>query len=198
MSRGSRVMIQAQTVATAAEAAAGPPDAELVKAALAGSHGAFGELVDRHKVAVSSLVFAMTGRLGPSEEIAHETFVIAWERLAELDQRDRFRSWLYGIARNLVRRRRHDLGVIPARFALGAEVDVPCSAPSPLDRMISREDELVLQRELARIPKTYRVPLVLFYRKGKSVEKVAAALDLPKDAVKQRLSRGRKMLQQNI
>jgi hypothetical protein len=42
----------------------------------------------------------------------------------------------------------------------------------------------------------YREPLVLFYRENRSVEHVAAALDLSEDAVKQRLSRGRKILQE--
>jgi hypothetical protein len=40
--------------------------------------------------------------------------------------------------------------------------------------------------------------LVLFYREHQSVEVVAANLDLSEDAVKQRLSRGRKLLQEEV
>jgi hypothetical protein len=48
------------------------------------------------------------------------------------------------------------------------------------------------------IPESYREPLVLFYREHQSIENVAVALDLSEDAVKQRLSRGRKVLQNEV
>jgi Na+/glutamate symporter len=55
-----------------------------------------------------------------------------------------------------------------------------------------------LWRSLERIPEAFREPLVLFYRENQSVETVAANLDLSEDAVKQRLSRGRKLLQEEV
>jgi hypothetical protein len=45
---------------------------------------------------------------------------------------------------------------------------------------------------------TYREPLVLYYRDGESVARVAAELELSEDAVKQRLARGREMLRVEI
>jgi hypothetical protein len=48
------------------------------------------------------------------------------------------------------------------------------------------------------VPELYREPLVLYYREHRSVEHVAAALDLTEDAVKQRLARGRKILQERV
>ena len=63
---------------------------------------------------------------------------------------------------------------------------------------MSREEEAILWRSLERIPETYREPLVLFYRERQSVERVAEALELTQDAVKQRLSRGRKLLQEQV
>src|SRR5262245_13829056 len=80
-------------------------DAELVKAAAGGSDGAFAELVERHRGSVCALAFALTGNLAHSEEIAHESLVIAWRRLAAFDQAYPFGKWLSGIARNLVRQR---------------------------------------------------------------------------------------------
>lgn len=53
-----------------------------------------------------------------------------------------------------------------------------------------------LWRALERVPVLYREPLVLYYRENRSIEHVAGALDLTEDAVKQRLARGRKMLQE--
>src|SRR5581483_3724133 len=49
-----------------------------------------------------------------------------------------------------------------------------------------------------RVPEIYREPLVLFYREHRSIEQVAGALELSEDAVKQRLSRGRKLLHEGV
>jgi hypothetical protein len=59
-------------------------------------------------------------------------------------------------------------------------------------------EEQILWRSLERIPELYREPLVLFYREHQSIEAVAQNLDLSTDVVKQRLSRGRKMLQEQV
>ena len=51
---------------------------------------------------------------------------------------------------------------------------------------------------LSKLPETYRLPLILYYREGKSVKAVAEALELSEDAVKQRLARGRDMMQERM
>jgi hypothetical protein len=51
---------------------------------------------------------------------------------------------------------------------------------------------------LEKIPELYREPFILFYREHQSIESVAAELELSEDAVKQRLSRGRKLLQEEV
>ena len=51
---------------------------------------------------------------------------------------------------------------------------------------------------LAKLPETYRLPLVLYYREGQSVRAVAEALGISEDAVKQRLARGREMLRDRM
>src|SRR5208282_3406766 len=63
---------------------------------------------------------------------------------------------------------------------------------------IGREEEAILWRSLERIPELYREPLILFYREHQSIEQVAVELELSGDAVKQRLSRGRKLLQEEV
>ena len=76
--------------------------------------------------------------------------------------------------------------------------DSQSADPSPQDQAISREEEAILWRSLERIPENYREPLVLFYREHQSIENVATALELSEDVVKQRLSRGRKLLHEQV
>lgn len=77
-----------------------------------------------------------------------------------------------------------------------AETHAP--EPLPVEHMVSKEDAGLLWRALERIPEIYREPLVLFYREHQSIEAVAEKLELSADNVKQRLSRGRKFLQEQV
>ena len=79
-----------------------------------------------------------------------------------------------------------------------AASESPAPQPLPGEQVIIREEEAILWRSLQQIPDTYREPLVMFYREGESVESVARQLDLSEDAAKQRLSRGRKLLSEEV
>ncbi len=175
-------------------------DSELVTWSLAGNRDAFGWIVARYQSLLCSLAYSATGSLSLSEDLAQETFVAAWKQLADLREPEKLRSWLCRILRNLTYDALHRQGVEPIHKAEPLEEiqESPAPEPLPSDYTISREEEAILYRSLERIPESYREPLILYYREHQSVENVAAALDLSEDAVKQRLSRGRKLLHEQV
>lgn len=175
-------------------------DAELVNASLAGNRGAFREIVERYKHLVCSHAYSATGSLARSEEIAQETFVTAWQQLAALREPTKLRAWLCGIVHNLTRNAQRRAGRDPVHLAeaFDAANEAAAVEPSPPEQVVSREEAAILWRALEKIPEMYRVPLVLFYREQRSVENVARELELSTDAVKQRLSRGRAMLHEQV
>ncbi|NBV24504.1 MAG: sigma-70 family RNA polymerase sigma factor [Proteobacteria bacterium] len=177
-----------------------PPDAQLISACRAGDRQAFGELVGRYQSLVCSVVYSHTGSLMLSEDVAQETFLTAWKQLDELREPEKLRAWLCGIARNLTQNTLRRLGREPVQAAetLEAAQDLPAPEKPPGEQAISREEAAILWRSLERIPENYREPLVLFYREGQSVEQTAALLELNADTVKQRLSRGRKLLAEEV
>jgi hypothetical protein len=107
---------------------------------------------------------------------------------------------LCGIARHLIGSALRRRGREPAHAAEALEeaLELPSPEPMPAERAISREEESILWRSLERMAETYREPLVLFYREGQSVASVAQALELSEEVVKQRLSRGRRLLQAEV
>jgi RNA polymerase sigma factor (sigma-70 family) len=174
-------------------------DVPLVQAARAGSRQAFGELVERYKRLICSLAYGFTGSAALSEDIAQEAFIKAWEELDQLREPARFRSWICAITRRLcgVADQKEVRFVYPVSVEIPAfGADIPSMDPSPLDRMITREEVSLAWRALARVPQIYRLPLVLFYREDQSVEKGAKALGLTEETAKKRLYRGRQMLQE--
>lgn len=175
-------------------------DAELVHECLAGNREAFGVIVARYQSLICSLAYSATGSLSRSEDLSQDTFVTAWKQLPELREPARLRSWLCGIARNLISNAQRRAGREPVQFAepFGPAHEGAATEPSPPEEVITREEEAILWRALGQIPEVYREPLVLFYREHQSVAYVAQALDLSEDAVKQRLSRGRVRLQERV
>src|SRR2546423_1515321 len=171
-------------------------DSELVTQSLAGNRDAFGWIVARYQSLLCSLAYSATGSLSQSEDLAQETFVTAWKQLADLREPEKLRSWLCRISRNLTfdALRRQGREPIHKAESLQEIQESPAAEPLPSDYTISREEEAILWRSIERIPESYREPLVLYYREHQSVENVAAALGLSEDAVKQRLSAGRKLL----
>jgi RNA polymerase sigma factor (sigma-70 family) len=175
-------------------------DTQLVEWSLTGDRNAFRQIVERYQSLVCSITYNATGSLTLSEDLAQDTFVAAWKQLSELREPAHLRAWLCGITRFLVGKelRRQGREPIHAAESLEAIHDPPSPEPSPSSQAVTREEEAILWRALERIPDAYRQPLILFYREQQSVERVAIELDLTEDAVKQRLSRGRKLLHEEV
>jgi RNA polymerase sigma factor (sigma-70 family) len=117
-----------------------------------------------------------------------------------LREPEKLRAWLCGIARNLINNSLRKQGREPSHRAESLEEISESHLPEPLpvDQTISNEEQAILWRSLERISEIYREPLVLFYREHQSIEAVVQNLDLSEDAVKQRLSRGRKLLHEQV
>ncbi|HVU32491.1 MAG TPA: sigma-70 family RNA polymerase sigma factor [Opitutaceae bacterium] len=173
-------------------------DAELVTQSLAGDRHAFGRIVARYQSLVCALAYSATGNRTRSEDLAQETFVAAWRNLRDLREPSRLRSWLCGIARHTIHGDHRRLNHQPTHAADPLDAELPSVDALPTAQAVSNEEMAILWREVGRLPETYREPLVLYYREHKSVEHVAEALELTPDAVMQRLSRGRRLLQERM
>jgi len=173
-------------------------DAQLVEACLGGRTEAFETIVSRYQGLICALTYSATGRLDSSEELAQETFVRAWQSLAQLKEPAKLRPWLCSIAHNLVCNHRRSQKNAPSnRLDLDEEFPSP-SDDRPEAALLRQEDEQMIHTALAQIPDEYRQPLILFYREDLSALQVAQLLDLDEGTVRTRLHRGRKMLRRHV
>lgn len=173
-------------------------DADLVVACRAGERAAFARIVERYQRLLCSLAYAATGSLSESEDVAQEAFIVAWSEMGRLQEPAKLRPWLCGILRHKLGRLHRDRDRSTMRAAAGMEAaEGVATTDLPVPEQVGHEEEQrLLWRALAQLPETYREPLVLYYRENRSIEHVAGELDLTEDAVKQRLARGRKLLQE--
>ena len=175
-------------------------DAALVAESLEGNREAFGSIVQRYQSLICALAYNATGSLTQSEDLAQETFLTAWRQLGGLREPARLRPWLCRIVRNLTydSLRRQGREPMDAAEPLEAALGAHAHEPSPSEGAMTREEEAILWRSLEHLPGACREPLILFYRENRSIASVAASLELSEDAVKQRLSRGRKLLADQV
>lgn len=114
-------------------------------------------------------------------DAVQETLMRGWEKLHTLREKEYFRTWLTRILINqcysMIRRRRFFLPLDSART-----VAAPESADPDLHDAIAALDNKL------------RLPIVLHYMEGYSVEEIAEMLCVPSGTVKTRLMRGRKLL----
>ena len=175
-------------------------DAELIRQSRKGDETAYGQVVQKYQSLVCSVAYNRCGDLTLSEDLAQEAFIQAWKKLADLSDATKFKSWICTIVRNLASRtlEKSSRNVAAGATRLDAVVEPASAATDPIENIISAEQEKLVWQALAGIPENYREPMILFYREDQSVVRVAEALEISTDAVKQRLSRGRKFLQEQL
>jgi RNA polymerase sigma factor (sigma-70 family) len=149
---------------------------------------------------ICALAYSACGNVGRSEDIAQEIFITAWRRLGSLQEPARFKAWLYGIARNLIHNafRQHTRNPLANARLLEEETEAAAAAGEPDEQAISKEEESILWHVLSGLPEGYREPMVLFYRQNESIPQVAEVLEISEEAVRQRLSRGRALLNERV
>jgi RNA polymerase sigma factor (sigma-70 family) len=175
-------------------------DAELVIASLGGDREAFGKIVTRYQRLICSLAYSSLGSLSESEDVAQEAFIEAWKKLGNLREPEKLKSWLCGILRFKVSHHRRKEARQPIHNANQLQdLDILESNDEAIEDVAMKDEEqALLWQALEAVPETYRETMILYYREHRSVEHVAYELDVSEDAVKQRLSRGRKVLQEKM
>ena len=173
---------------------------ELIRRSLEGDREAFGLIVRQYQGLVSGVTFGMTGDYHKSEDLAQETFLVAWKRLAELRDYQKLPQWFCGIARMLVRNDRSKNAAKPTTISCDMKdiAEKPACDPEPLELVIREERNHLVVDAITKIPERYRVPLVMSIRSGLSTPEIAAILEISEDTLYQRISRAKKFLRTEL
>ena len=155
------------------------PDADLVRATLAGDTRAFGELTRRYQRAACAAAWSALHDRHAAEDAAQEAFLTAFTRLGDLRDPAAFGSWLLRIARQKA-------GRIAERAR--TTVPVPDLAVGPDAADLGDESRRVLAAVMA-LPDVESQVVILHYFDGHPVPAVAAMLGRPVGTVTKQLSR---------
>ena len=185
-------------------------DRGLLASAQSGDMGAFEALVERHRDRVYSLALRMTRSEADAAEVVQETFLSAYQHLADFRGEAAFGSWVHRIAANhALMRLRHSRVVKGAEEELKGQPEFTEGgrlAEFPESDWSRRADQKVLDAELRRaiqqaadaLPEDYRKVFLLKDMDDLSYEEIAELLGDSVPAVKSRLHRARLALRDAI
>jgi RNA polymerase sigma factor (sigma-70 family) len=173
------------------EAVAQRDDETLLAAIRDGSARAFNELIDRHQQAVRTFLRGLMSNHSDADDIAQETFLVAWTQAKSYRGQGSVRAWLFSIAwrkakdsqRRWFRWMLRDTAY-HERFS-GAE-----AAESAADAKILAREALML------LPLEQRAAIVLCFGNGHTHAEASEMLGLPLGTVKSHVLRGREKLRE--
>lgn len=151
-----------------------------------GSGEAFAELFARYRDPMYGFFRRRLENAGRAEELAQEVFLAVLRGAARWEPRALFRTYLYGIAMNLLMAERRKA----AREAPGVAEATDSPAPPDADAA------LWLRQGIARLEEADREVLLLREYEQLSYEEIAAVLCVPVNTVRSRLWRARLALKE--
>jgi len=166
---------------------------ELIRSILAGDRAAAEELVRHHQPSLYAYLLRMTGRPEVAEDVSQEALVRALTNLARYDERFRFSTWLFTIAKRLhvnacqrlAPRFDSETVEIEASKSEGRQTTLA----STTERRANVEDALKIALEF--LSAEQREVVVLFYQLQWPVDHIAEYLDMPSGTIKSHLHRAR-------
>src|SRR5438093_2155221 len=170
-------------------------DEELLAAFQQGDVGAFEALLRRHRAPLFTFLLRMLGDRERAEDLAQETFLRIVKGAAAWEQRARFQTWLYTIARNLCvdASRRDKFRRADSLDAQDGEegsplVDaVPSDGASPDRAADSARLRPLLQRALLSLPAEQREVFVLREQAGLPFKEIAELVGANENTIKSRM-----------
>jgi RNA polymerase sigma factor (sigma-70 family) len=176
--------------------AGGLADADLLERFLhRRDEAAFEVLVWRHGPMVWNVCQRVLHHAHDAEDAFQATFLAFVRRASSIRRRTSLSSWLYKVAYRVALKAR-------ARAAQQARqetngVDMLPAKPAPPESLW-HDLRQVLDEEVNRLPKKYRLPVVLCYLEGKTTDEAAQELGCPRGTIATRLAWARARLRRRL
>ena len=168
----------------------------------AGHDAALNELMGRHAEKLFHYLVRCLQDEDDAADLAQETFVKVYQSRRRFDPSQKFSTWLYAIANNLVKdryrwRSRHPQVSLDAASATTGDSFgncLPASGASPNESVQVEERAAAVRRAVAALPDELRRPLILAEYEERSHAEIGQILGCSAKAVETRIYRARQHL----
>jgi len=174
--------------------------ADLIARACQGDQEAFRLIFERYSRPVIGFLYDLVGNRELAEELTQETFVRAYRNLTTRREETKLSTWLFGIARNVARE------ALRARVRDNHQVDLEDRAvlglsdpePVPVELLLGKELNEVIQRSLAQLDEDKRLVFTLKVFQQCSYEEIADITGFSISKLKTDLHRARSEMRRRI
>jgi len=162
-------------------------DVELLAAVAREDEAALEMLHARHAPALFRFIHRLVDNAVDAEDIVLATFYDVWRNASRFEARSSVRTWLFGIARHKA------LDVLRARDRLElvdddqAVADVVDPEPTPLERLLARQESHRLSDCVDALPELQREAFWLHVVDGLKLREIASLLGVPENTVATRV-----------
>lgn len=185
------------------EATAGPadyqdvPDSELLELYVeVDDQTALAAIVQRYAGLVATVCRMTVSDSAAAEDAFQATFLVLMRSAKKIRARQSLPAWLHGVAYRTASRIRKQMH--QSRLSNEPIEGVMATTQEPIETLARQAELETLNRELDRLPDTYRNLLIEHYLLGKTASSIADGLDLTTSAVEGRLRRGRRLLRRRL
>ena len=172
-------------------------------AQLASGHdAALNDLMGRHAGKLFNYLIRCLQNEEDAADTAQEAFVRVYQHRAKFDASQKFSTWLYAIATNLVKdryryRTRHPQVSLDAENGVtghGFQENLPEHKPTPSESVQAAERAEAVRAAVGELPEDLRTPLILSEYEELSHAEIGEILKCSAKAVETRIYRARKQL----
>ena len=151
---------------------------------------AFDVIVERYGPLVWGVCRRVLRHHHDAEDAFQATFLVLARRAASVMPREKLGNWLYGVAFQTAM----NVMATRAKRRVRERPDWAMTEPAAVPAEYADELLVRLDREIARLPEKYRMPIILCELEGKTHRQAADQLGWPVGTVSGRLSRARALL----
>jgi RNA polymerase sigma-70 factor (ECF subfamily) len=170
---------------------------QIIERGQQGDEAAFGSLYSAYHRRMTGICQRIVDNRQVAEELAHDAFLLAFAKMGQLHNPQRFEAWLTSITTNVARRymqRHHD----PAMLSLStlSEEELPQEPIPTEDKPLPTMEELMTAVDA--LPKGYGQVFKLAVIQEMSHKEIAEILGIAAHSSSSQLSRAKKMLQKSL
>lgn len=173
-------------------------DALLQQYVLSGDQQAFAALVARYGPMVWGVCRRIVRHTHDAEDALQATFAVLARKARSIQHQRTIGGWLYQVARRIALRAKstsNRRNILMPVSAITATAQQDVTVPKDADNVASSPAE-ILDDEIARLPTTLRLPIILCYLEGLTNREAAQRLGCPEGTIVSRLARAREKLRQ--
>ncbi len=163
----------------------------------------FKQIVMPHISFLYNVALKYTGNTYSAEDIVQETMFIALEKLGQLKDESKCKSWLFSILRNVYykelrhskREQSADLSGSNEYLTILENIGEQTNVQAELEKKI---DKAHIQQIIENLPEKFSSPMLLFFMENLSYQEISEALEIPLGTVMSRLSRAKSIFKKEM